>query len=904
MKKDSITFKLLFFIVAAFSFTTISILLMADIELTKIIDRSQKIAFAEKIETIYGLIQRKNEQLKKTGLVEAYFNDFQHSTLEILKKSNYNRSDLLIYPFIIDTNGIVVMHPKLPSGDISLVGSEVTGKMLAENQGEFNYSYLGQKKWCVFKHFPEWNWVIAYTVPLDLKYGDARKFRKLLIFIMGGITFVVLLVLSLIVTRFTQPITNLTRAAKAIAEGKLDQQIDSGGKDEVGILAHSFVNMRDSIQQKISALIKENSERRKAEETLSRQNEYIYNIIESLTHPFYVIDVNDYSIQLANSASGFKAGDKYTCYGHIRQGDSPCNSDEQPCPLEGIRQSKKPAMVEHVNYDADGSPRNIEVHAYPVFNQDGDLTQMIEYGIDVTLRKQAQAELAAEKERLSVTLRSIGDGVITTDISGKITLLNKVAENLTGWSSDEACGRHLEEVFHIINEKTRAVCENPVNKVLASSQIVGLANHTALIAKDGREIAIADSGAPIQDDLSRIIGVVLVFRDVTEQIKTEQTLMKMQKIESVGVLAGGIAHDFNNILAAILGNINLAQFDETLTERTRKLLAEAEKASLRAKGLTQQLLTFSRGGDPIKETSSLKNVIMESAGFVLRGDKVTCQYDIPDDLWLADIDKGQISQVVQNIVLNARNAMPKGGVLQIECKNLDSMDQKSLYHGKNKKFVKISFHDTGIGISSELIDKIFDPYFSTKSEGSGLGLAICHSIINKHNGYISVDSLPGKGTTFNVYLPVSVTPPAQLSSTIDTPTDSESARILFMDDDEMVRNIAREMLTYLGHEVVSANDGNTAIELYQKAIDSGDSFDLVIMDLTIPGGMGGAEAVQRLRQINHDAKVVVTSGYSNDPIMANYTQYGFCATLVKPFQTEDLSKVLSQVLMGDIQEFV
>jgi PAS domain S-box-containing protein len=553
-------------------------------------------------------------------------------------------------------------------------------------------------------------------------------------------------------------------------------------------------------------------------------------------------------------------------------------------------------MVEHVHYDKNGQMQNVEVYAYPVFNQKGDLVQMIEYSIDITDRKQAQAELAAEKEQLSVTLRSIGDGVITTDTSGRIILLNKVAETLTGWSNEEAVGRPLEEVFHIINEQTKAVCENPVKKVLHSGQIVGLANHTALVTKNGRKIRIADSGAPILDVQSKIIGVVLVFRDVTEQIKAEKELLKMKKLESVGVLAGGIAHDFNNILASILGNINLSLFDESLQERTKNPLSEAEKASLRAKDLTQQLLTFSKGGDPVKQTASLDKVIQDSANFVLHGDKVACQYNIPEDLWLVDVDKGQISQVIQNIVLNASHAMPEGGIIAISCENLSSVDKKTMARGKRDKFIKISIQDNGIGIPQKLIDKIFDPYFSTKQEGSGLGLAICQSIISKHNGDIFVESSPGEGTTLTIYLPASDKPQPHPQEKIEDYKIASQAKILIMDDDEMVRNVAKAMLTKLGNEVILSEHGAEAVILYQEAMNSGNSIQLVIMDLTIPGGMGGKDAVQEIHKLNPEAKVIVSSGYSNDPIMANFKDHGFCAAIAKPFQLQELSRVLSQVL--------
>ena len=896
MRPNSITFKFLSLIVCAFIITTVSVLFVADRQLTRIIDKSQEAVYVEKIEAIRELLYRRNERLMQTGLVEAYFEDFKEASLKILRQTYYKHTDQLIYPFIIDINGKVVMHPTLPEGDLSLARTEFVGKMLTAGEGNFDYTYLGQKKWYIFKRFAQWNWVICYTVPLDIKYADALEFRNLLMLTLGGISFFVLLALSMIVARFTKPITRLTRFSTAMAQGDLDQNIDFTGSDEVGILARSFSNMRDSIRGKISELEQENRERSRAEEKLVQQNEYINSILESLTHPFYAIDVHDYTIKIANSASGFNAGETNTCYRLTHAQDHPCQGGNHPCPLEIIKQTGKPVMVEHIHFDKNGVMQNFEVYAYPVFDRQGNLIQMIEYAIDVTGRRQAQADLAAEKERLSVTLRSIGDGVITTDISGKIVLLNRVAEDLTGWNTEEAAGLPLEEVFHIINEQTGVTCENPAAEVINGGRVVGQAAHTVLLTKDGGKRRVADSGAPILDAKSNIIGVVLVFRDVTEQLKTEKELLKVKKLESIGILAGGIAHDFNNILAAILGNINLALFDQDLKEKTKRLLSEAEKASLRAKELTQQLLTFSKGGEPVKEVASLDDIIRDSADFILLGDKVACKYDIPDDLWLVDIDKGQMSQVIQNIVLNAGHAMPEGGTISITCENLASAEGEVLPFAPDGRFVKISIRDSGIGMSANIAEKIFDPYFTTKHGGSGLGLAISQSIINKHNGHITVESTPGVGSTFTIYLPCSMeTKTRQQESAVEN-KESTPLKVLIMDDEEIVRDVAGEMLLQLGHEAVLSADGEKAVQAYKKSLDSGHPFDLVIMDLTIPGGMGGAEAVQRILDINPKAKVMVSSGYSNDPIMANCRKYGFCAAIVKPYQLQQLARIISQQL--------
>lgn len=513
---------------------------------------------------------------------------------------------------------------------------------------------------------------------------------------------------------------------------------------------------------------------------------------------------------------------------------------------------------------------------------------------------QRTMELATEKELLSVTLRSIGDGVITTDVDGRIVLMNKMAETLTGWRSKDAVAQPLDQVFNIINVKTREPCESPVHKVIDTGQIIGFENHMLLIAKDGSQKNIADSCTPIRDKDSRIIGVVLAFRDTTDQLRMEQELMKLEKLESIGVLAGGIAHDFNNILAGILGNINLAVQDENLKNRTKEYLISAEKASLRAKDLTHQLLTFSKGGEPVKEISGLGNIIRNSGSFVLHGNKVNCRFDIPEDLWLVDIDKGQISQVIQNIVLNAGQAMPDGGTIEICCENTVVKNKRYKLPVQKGNYVKICIQDTGTGIPDDVIGKIFDPYFSTKKMGSGLGLAITHSIILKHGGYIFVESKLGGGTSFTIYLPSSTQqkpPNLELSAQNDS---SKKAKILLMDDEEMVRTVTRSMLIQFGHDVVLCANGEEALKLYGEGLDTNNNFNLAIMDLTVPGGMGGQETAREILKMDPKARLIVSSGYSNNPVMASYEEYGFCGTIVKPYRIQELSKVINQVLAQNL----
>ena len=519
-------------------------------------------------------------------------------------------------------------------------------------------------------------------------------------------------------------------------------------------------------------------------------------------------------------------------------------------------------------------------------------------------RKQMLGELDSAQERLAATIQSINDGFITTDADGMVVLLNKEAENLTGWFQHEACGKPLADIFMIVNKKNKNRCENPVEKILQTGGIVGLASHTVLIAKDGTERTVADHGVPIQGQDGKLVGVVLLFHDVTETWKMEDNIQKAQRLESISVLAGGIAHDFNNILTAVLGNVSLAKTFLESQDNIHDLLTEVEKATLRASDLTQQLLSFSKGGAPIAKSISVAELLKDIISFALRGSKVKCDCSIAEDCWPVEIDEGQISQIINNLIINADQAMPEGGTIKIDCENIiiETEDILPLEKGRH---VKITIKDEGPGIPEEHLHKIFDPYFTTKQEGTGLGLASTYSIVRRHNGHVSVESEMGVGTIFHIYFPASCKETQEIDymeilkqDEIKEKPIPSNGKILLLEDEEIVRDVVVNLLNRIGYSVTTVTDGYEAIERYKSAKEAGEPFEVLIMDLTIPGGMGGKEAIKKLLETDLGVKAIASSGYSDESIMPDFRKYGFSGFVAKPYKIQQLSRIVRELITG------
>lgn len=521
-----------------------------------------------------------------------------------------------------------------------------------------------------------------------------------------------------------------------------------------------------------------------------------------------------------------------------------------------------------------------------------------ELASEIAERQLVEDRLRESEVHYRLLADEASDVIWKLDSNYRFTYISPADERLRGYRSDEVIGRH---VFEFLSADGIAILKKIAQQRMEAEQQGILTGNTTFeaqhLCKDGRWIWVEISSSPKRDSDGKVTGFHGISREITERKERENELLKIEKMESLGALAGGIAHDFNNILTGIMGNISFAKMFLDAEHKSYKPLTEAERASLRAGALANQLLTFARGGEPVKKIVSLKQLLNETVSLVLRGSNVKGIIEIPEAIHSIEADEGQVVQVFHNIIINATQAMPGGGTLIItgENENLEGANSLNLPEGI---YVRLSFTDQGCGISDADLKKIFDPYFTTKSSGTGLGLASVHSIVNRHGGHIGVRSTTGNGTTFTIYLPSTgeaygteqTCPPAP--STGVHPGGS----VLIMDDEEIIRDMATEILGFLGYQAIACEDGSEAVARYKAAKESGATVSAVIMDLTIPGGMGGKEAAAQILAIDPNACLIVSSGYSSDPIMSDYAAYGFSGAITKPYNITEFEQLLSSML--------
>ncbi|MDD5556755.1 MAG: CHASE4 domain-containing protein [bacterium] len=503
--------------------------------------------------------------------------------------------------------------------------------------------------------------------------------------------------------------------------------------------------------------------------------------------------------------------------------------------------------------------------------------------------ERTQHLLREGEERYRGIVENSRDVIMLTRPDGIIDYVSPAARHVFGYEPAELIGREPA----IVHPEDDAMAREARGRAVRGEGGSGI--EYRVVTKTGATRWVSHSWSPLRvgGELRMVVSIV---RDITDRRRMEEDLVRTQKLESVGLLAGGIAHDFNNILTGLWGYLSLAREAARDDERASELIRAAEEAAGRAGELTQRLLAFSKGGAPLARPVRLGRVIRDAAGLATSGSSARCELAVRDDLWPAMADEGQIAQVVGNLVINAVQAMPQGGVIRIEAGNIPAGDERPAGLAPGN-YVMIAVADRGIGIPAEHIPKIFDPYFTTKQTGSGLGLPICYSIARNHGGAVTVESTLGEGSTFRVFLP------AVPEASVPEEEKEEAAhrgegRILIMDDDDDVRAVAGRILLHLGYEPAFARDGEEMLRLYREALASGEPFRAVILDLTVSGGMGGEEAMRRLAGIDPRARAIVSSGYATDPIIMNYAHFGFSGFVEKPYRIEEMAAELERVLAG------
>lgn len=629
------------------------------------------------------------------------------------------------------------------------------------------------------------------------------------------------------------------------------------------------------------------TERKRADESLKKSELQKKAILDGISTNLAFVNekleiqwVNKTAAASVNKSPEEMMGHK--CYEFWADPKKPCDN----CPT--IKAFKTRKTEQTITYTPNGQVWDEK--GEPVFDEAGKLIGVLEIAHDITDKIKAEESLKASEERFRSLAENSSDWIWEFNEDNIFTYSSHGVEKIIGYTPEEVIGKSAFD-FIPSPEKQKVFEEFSLLKEHQKpfSHLKNVNQH-----KDGHLVTIESSGSPIINSNGQFKGYRGIDRDASEREKAEEQLRHVQKMEAIGTLAGGIAHDFNNMLSVLTGNISYALSIIKNDEELYDVLSDMMQSTKQAQNLTHQLLTFAKGGKPIKTSCNINKLLGESPKFFTSGTKSKCNFNLADNLKTAKVDSGQINQVISNLVINADQAMPDGGIIFIRTENTEIETDNNLQLTEGS-YVKISIEDQGIGIHEKHISNIFDPYFTTKQKGSGLGLATAYSIIKRHGGRINVYSEVGKGTVFNVYLPASSKEPIEVEDKAQS-THEGHGKILIMDDQEPILKMVSRMLGRMGYEIVTTLDGSEAVETYSEAYEAGDFFDMVILDLTVPGGMGGAKTVIELLKIDPEVKAVVSSGYSNDPIMSKYQDYGFCGVVPKPYTKAQLSEVLNRIL--------
>jgi PAS domain S-box-containing protein len=764
MTFNSITFKLLSFVIAALLLVTISVLAISYIQLRPIVDKSQGEIYLEKLDVIWSNLSRIDQKLQKTGLVEAYIDDFKNSAVSGLKNTYYPLKNKDIWLFILNEHGQMVMQPDDGASFLALHELNTVILNMTESSGQFTVQADANPTWFVYRQFSPWGWTLCYAVPLSVKYADVKKFITLLLITLVSIIFVIAFVLSLIITRLVHPITLLTNNAVMISGGNLDQPIAVDRTDEIGKLAQSFDHMRNSIKTQLEQLNSEIIERRKAEKELYRLRNYLSNIIDSM-----------------------------------------------PSVLVGV------------------------------------------------------------------------------DAGGKVTQWNKTAEKNTGITAETAYGQTLQEVFPEMSDQmdriTQAIEAREIKRITRNPH------------KTDRGIQYEDmTFYPLI--ANGVEGAVIRIDDVTKEYELEIELNHSRKMDAIGQLAGGVAHDFNNMLSGILGAVQLLKTRQIVPdEKSLQYISIIEKASMRAADLTGKLLAFGRKGKIVSTSLDVQTLIEDTVAILSRTIDKRISISVrkgAENTFLIG-DSSALQNALLNIGINASHSMPEGGKIEIETKNIwlnRSFCEESTFDIEPGEYIEIEIGDSGCGIPPENLQKIFEPFFTTKEtgQGAGLGLAAVYGTVKDHNGFITVASEVGRGTTFCLLLPSSELREHTVHQ--DAGIVLGSGTVLLVDDEDIIRTTGKHLLEEMGYTILLAENGQEAVNIFQQYADE---IDLVLMDMVMPV-MDGRAAIGRLREIDQNFKIIIASGFPRSEQGDGLDRYGIQGFIQKPYRASELSRLIAQTL--------
>ena len=634
-------------------------------------------------------------------------------------------------------------------------------------------------------------------------------------------------------------------------------------------------------------IVRDITERKKIEEELRESEKRYRSIVEHANDAFYIHDFKGKILDCNDNACRMLGWSREELLGaHLNRIDSPRERELMPKRLaENVKKGYLVFDGEHVRKD--GSHVMINVSSRVVSREGDGIVQS--FVRDISERKKTEEALRESEEKYRTLAESSPEMIYLVDGQGFVRYVNKAALAIFKGGRESVVGKHLRDLYPppIAEQHLKAIR----GVIATGSQFT-----TEMLEEFPAGKCWIDARlSPVRDSSGAIVGVLGLSANITERKKMEERMARDEKLESLRIFAGGIAHDFNNLLTGIFGNIDLARSELPEQAEALKFLNNSFLAFDRAKQLAHQLLTFAKGGAPQKKPLLLPEAIRNIGMLALSGSNVKGEFRFSEGLWPVEADEGQLSQVMSNLIINAWQAMPQGGTVTVSAENR-TLEAGSLGALPAGRYVAVSVKDQGVGIPEKIIDKIFDPFFTTKQQGSGLGLATCYSIVSRHGGYIDVVSEPGEGAVFTIWLPASEQAVDAAESYLDIKELRGSGRILVMDDERLIRAIAHDMLTWAGYEADMAVNGKEVVEKYSAALDKGKKFDAVILDLTVPGGMGGEQTLRELKKIDPEVAAVVSSGYADNTVLAHFAEHGFAAMVPKPYSLRELLTTVKMVL--------